>query len=912
MGAAVQGGAMNGAASSAAAQSAAGDPRPAWALIRARDWRALAARDRTRFLQDVFLRPSIGPMAGLLAGGLMGLVAWLSALYADGAFARSCDFAGADAQGVIGAATGFWTIAIVSVLAVATGVEPIVARRASGWDWDGALRARWRRLDLRPGSVFLRIPRALVLILTAALYLALGWLLWIAYRTPSFVFSLFDWFLVRAVAVAAGTTLQPWPVRYAALFACVAVAALTAWYAPAPYGLFGAAGGILVVLAAVRRWTWVERDREAFLIARESDPENERVGFAEDLRDEALIAIVFLFVLIPLALRQIDLAYNAFDLVDGRCQPLPGEPGFWDWIGFFGAELAKAVPLVDWSEVFHVANGSPIAARTPLGADVVFLLRATLDLLLLAAVVQAVQIAARLREQSVAFWAGKLPILDPFAERAVFGAAAARLVVHPHVEAAAQPPVAHFPEYQGRRLRQIAAGVTPGGRAASPVLSDPLARRGAMSVLLKQDRGPMTAAALGAIVRADANADMRAFALDLLAAADAGAAGAELTAVLREAQDPALRAAAARALGRRRHAGASQGLLERLFDGAERLDVRAHAGLALAKLKEAKGDFGRGREPVRRLAGELTPDAAPSLAVTLGMACALFARERPEPSLSSGEYEEPFDPPKAEALAAFFAAPLRPHARRGIRSAFGELDQMVAIPDGTFTMGSPEGEEGHSPGEGPRREVRVAAFAMGKYAVTVEEYVGFLAATGREEPGDEGWGKGRRPVIDVSWDDAHAYCDWLYEALGERFRLPSEAEWEYACRAGKETAFSFGETISTDQANYNGNYTYGAGKKGVYRQKTVEVGSFPPNDFGLHDMHGNVWEWCADPWHESYAGAPKDGSAWLEGGDENTRVLRGGCWNNNPYRLRSANRSRYLPVIRNRLYGFRLARTLHP
>ena len=138
-------------------------------------------------------------------------------------------------------------------------------------------------------------------------------------------------------------------------------------------------------------------------------------------------------------------------------------------------------------------------------------------------------------------------------------------------------------------------------------------------------------------------------------------------------------------------------------------------------------------------------------------------------------------------------------------------------------------------------------------------------------------------------------------------RLPGRAG---PGRAGTTTPFYVGPTISTDQANYDGNYTYGSGKKGVYREKTVPVGSFPANAFGLHDMHGNVWEWCADVWHDSYAGAPTDGTAWVEGGDQDRRVLRGGSWGNDPRNLRSANRSRSSTGFRVSHFGFRVARTL--
>ena len=199
---------------------------------------------------------------------------------------------------------------------------------------------------------------------------------------------------------------------------------------------------------------------------------------------------------------------------------------------------------------------------------------------------------------------------------------------------------------------------------------------------------------------------------------------------------------------------------------------------------------------------------------------------------------------------------------------------MVVIPAGRFRMGSPAHELARLDDEGPQHEVRIAVpFAMGLYAVTFEDYERFCDDTKLGKPQDQGWGRGRRPVINVSWEEARAYCTWLSEQTGRIYRLSSEAEWEYACRAGTVTPFHFGPHITTDQANFDGNYTYNGSAKGEHRQQTVPVGSFPPNAFELYDMHGNVWEWCQDIWHGSYEGAPNDDSAW-EG--EEKGVPRGG------------------------------------
>jgi formylglycine-generating enzyme required for sulfatase activity len=216
----------------------------------------------------------------------------------------------------------------------------------------------------------------------------------------------------------------------------------------------------------------------------------------------------------------------------------------------------------------------------------------------------------------------------------------------------------------------------------------------------------------------------------------------------------------------------------------------------------------------------------------------------------------------------------------------GVILEMAAIPGGTFMMGSPENELERRDTESPQHQVTVPSFFMEKYPVTQVQYQTIMGTNPSLFKGSN------RPVEWVSWDNAVAFCEKLSQITGKTYRLPSEAEWEYACRAGTTTPFHFGETITTDLANYNGNYTYGQEPKGVYRRETTEVGSFGvANNFGLYDMHGNVWEWCQDNWHSNYEGAPIDGSAWL--GIEkntNTRLLRGGSWDDNPGNCRSAAR----------------------
>ena len=238
----------------------------------------------------------------------------------------------------------------------------------------------------------------------------------------------------------------------------------------------------------------------------------------------------------------------------------------------------------------------------------------------------------------------------------------------------------------------------------------------------------------------------------------------------------------------------------------------------------------------------------------------------------------------------------------------GVILEMVSIPGGTFKMGSPENEEGYHSSESPQHEVTVPPFFMGKYPVTQQQWrvVAALPKDKIDLKSDPSYFKGDNlPVECVSWNDAQEFCARLSRMANKTYRLPTEAEWEYACRGGTTTPFYCGETISTDLANYNGNYTYGQGQKGEYREKTTEVGIFPANPFGLYDMCGNVWEWCEDGWHENYINAPTDGSAWTSLSTE-YMLLRGGSWYYDARYCRAAFRNGNSRDSRNFRYGFRV------
>ncbi|HBB33985.1 MAG TPA: formylglycine-generating enzyme family protein [Cyanobacteria bacterium UBA8803] len=246
--------------------------------------------------------------------------------------------------------------------------------------------------------------------------------------------------------------------------------------------------------------------------------------------------------------------------------------------------------------------------------------------------------------------------------------------------------------------------------------------------------------------------------------------------------------------------------------------------------------------------------------------------------------------------------------------------EMVYIPGGTFLMGSPEGEGSDS--ERPQHLVTVQPFFMSKYPITQAQWraVAALPQVQRQLELDPSDFKGAdRPIENVDWSDAVEFCERLSrfsQDTGRSYRLPSEAEWEYACRAGTTTPFHFGETITTELANYRGTSTYADGPPGIYREETTSVGSFPPNAFGLYDMHGNVWEWCADSWHDNYERATSDGSVWRDDNDNQLKLLRGGSWDYNPRNCRSASRGYADPGDDNYYVGFRvvceLPRTLSP
>jgi formylglycine-generating enzyme required for sulfatase activity len=257
--------------------------------------------------------------------------------------------------------------------------------------------------------------------------------------------------------------------------------------------------------------------------------------------------------------------------------------------------------------------------------------------------------------------------------------------------------------------------------------------------------------------------------------------------------------------------------------------------------------------------------------------------------------------PAVKVLSSKEEAALKP---KDIFKECDECPEMVVAPSGRFMMGSPDSEAGRNDNEGPQHPVTFPhQFAVGRYAVTFEEWDACVADTGCEQRSDAGWGRGRQPAINISWHDAKSYVAWLANRTGKPYRLLTEEEREYVARAETETPFWWGSSISSSQANYDGGFAYGEGAKEQFRERTTPVGSFNPNSWGLYQVHGNVSEWTENC-YKSYARAAQTNS------DCTFRVLRGGSWWDGPVSLRSGARDRHAADSSDNKIGFRVARTI--
>jgi formylglycine-generating enzyme required for sulfatase activity len=269
--------------------------------------------------------------------------------------------------------------------------------------------------------------------------------------------------------------------------------------------------------------------------------------------------------------------------------------------------------------------------------------------------------------------------------------------------------------------------------------------------------------------------------------------------------------------------------------------------------------------------------------------------------------------PSANVVASIGTSPTAGTVKEFQDLANGPV--MVVVQAGQFDMGSPSTEAGRDSFEDMQHRVVIGRdFALAKYDVTFEQWDACVADGGCSgyRPDDEGWGRGSQPVMNVSFDDAQAYVQWLAARTGKRYRLPSEAEWEYAARAGTSTPYWWGDAASHDSANYGSDVCCSGLAVGADRwTATSPVGSFPPNAFGLYDMNGNVMQLVADCWHSNYRGAPPDGSIWESSyGSCGMRTARGGSWSSPPAFIRAADRIWLPPTTRTDFMGFRVARDM--
>ncbi len=368
--------------------------------------------------------------------------------------------------------------------------------------------------------------------------------------------------------------------------------------------------------------------------------------------------------------------------------------------------------------------------------------------------------------------------------------------------------------------------------------------------------------------------------------------------------------------------------LEAIASATRYLEVAGReGGLHVAALELLDGAIAQGCAPERMtetlesLRACLAAGADPNGADEDGRTTLDWAAEREDPGIRTALVAAGADPAVAAAAAReAVGAAMSPGTV--FRDDCAGCPEMVVVPAGSFMMGSPASEEGRFDDEGPQHRVTIGSlFAVGVYEATFAEWDGCVRAggCGGYRPEDQGWGRGSRPVINVSWEDAQEYVRWLSRETGQRYRLLSEAEWEYVARAGTQTARYWGESESgqcrygngydrTGHAELEFSWERVACSDGYVR--TAPVGLFEPNAFGLYDVLGNVMEWTQDCWNDSFSGAPPDGSAWRSG-DCSRRVLRGGSWFSLPWFLRSAFRYWYSPGGRGSGLGFRVARTIN-
>jgi len=754
--------------------------------------------------------------------------------------------------------------------------------------------------------------------------------------------SILDSILVFAVAGAAGVTQGSLRVRYAALFSTLGACAVMGYWLEPPWGLAPLAWGFAVAIAISRRWAWIEADRELAMLNRRFVGPHLRIGFAQDLRDEALLSFSSLLLLVPLALRQAQIAaldahYELFNI------DLEGAENLRTWIGFFGTELAKAVPFVDWAEVYDVGGAEDGIIRSPVSQHFVFATRILVDLVFLAALLQALSISARNAAQRGLFYEGQLDRLDPFLEPHEF-----RKLLRRGESGALEPDaerVGQFPSYDPIRLSEL-AGESKDRQVRSAVnavrvqqggsnigeFHQELARRTRASQRDKEAilqvvhairaAGPDRDVALLGELRRDLRivprlVEVRVEVARLIAEAPDGSEKARaLRGALEGERDTLgpIRLIALTALGEAAQRGDGDALAalrdmarSRELEGAERNTARAF----LRHARKENDAVARANAPAPTTAPETPPAEAAKVlhmrarrrANALGWiglgafvmvgAAAIFLWQNQEEIGGPGAPTAPVVEAERASVERSGSEAANAPAPPTIFQDCASCPRMATLGGGRYLMGASGDDPQRQPWESPQHEVALQAYAIGTHEVTFAEWDACVTAGGcnRYAPPGRGWGRGRRPIMMVSWRDAQRYMSWLSQRTGRAYRLPTEAEWEFAARGGTSTRYWWGDEFRPDIASTQG---------------TVEVGATGQNGFGLHEVTGNVAEWVHDCYVNNYLSAPDDGRAVLRG-DCARRVVRGGSWRDAPSGLRVASRSRVEQTVRDAGIGFRVA-----
>lgn len=570
---------------------------------------------------------------------------------------------------------------------------------------------------------------------------------------------------------------------------------------------------------------------------------------------------------------------------------MPEEPfaRLFTWMGYFGAELAKTVPFVDWSEVFHVANGSPLQAQTALGAQIAFVLRAGLDLLLLAAVLQAVQIATRLREQESAFRNSRLPILEPFTERVELARVFEQINEDLDFRPSAQPAILEMPPYDATRLRELIDGTAE--------TKNIKVAKAAAALLQKDyeaapDSNPDTPRFWTERVVAEKDLGYRSWLMHVASGVDLDDPSrmqdaqrrSRLIQLIQEDWTlPRARSQAIRQLGRSELNPVECDTLLGLLKTDRDLEVQAAAAVALAK-----AGIDEAFPSIEALIVDLPDDAVIS---SQAIAFALAHRGDPIEEIE-GRFAEVLRP-HTQAAARIQRTPTKmefgcqttdSHSLRNQPEGGWHNELIFIFPGkGKFPAEFPMGPSAH-----PETVPMQRNFAIGRWPVRNVEMSSFYKAVNREMPGEAKFHGSNHPTVNVTWYDAAQYCEWISIITGELYALPTESEWEYCCRSGSTAQFYWGDDAFRQELV----------SSSLDRGQFPEVGKYPPNNWGIYDMHGTVFEWCRDPWQAFGATSP----------DFSCRSIRGGSWNDIWEGARASYRAAGVPNVRRNTFGFRLAR----